>query len=90
MPSRDVTIRNELGMHARAASRLVDHANRFDSEVRVSYRGKTVNGKSIMGVLMLAAACGATIRLETVGEDGEVALQALCELVESGFGEIAK
>jgi len=87
MPVREVTVCNELGMHARAASRLVDCANRYDSDVSVSYRGKTVNGKSIMGVLMLAAACGATIRLETLGNDDEIALQALCELVESGFGE---
>jgi len=87
MPGREVTVCNELGMHARAASRLVDCANRFSAEVNVSYRGKTVNGKSIMGVLMLAAACGATIRLETDGDDEDVALQALCELVVSGFGE---
>lgn len=88
MPTRDITICNELGMHARAASRLVDTANRFSSEVRISYRGKTVNGKSIMGVLMLAATCGAVIQLETAGKDASVALQALCELVESGFGEL--
>ncbi len=90
MPERDVTICNDLGMHARAASRLVECANRFESEVSVSYRGRTVNGKSIMGVLMLAAACGATIHLEASGSDEDVALQALCELVESGFGEIAE
>ena len=90
MPAREVTIRNELGMHARAASRLVDCANRFNAEVRVSYRDKTVNGKSIMGVLMLAAACGATIRLETEGGDADIALQALSELVDDGFGELAE
>ena len=90
MPVRDVTICNDLGMHARAASRLVDCANRFNAAVNVSYRGKTVSGKSIMGVLMLAAACGATIRLEIEGDDEEIAMQAICELVEAGFGELAE
>jgi len=88
MPFRDLTVCNELGMHARAASRLVDCANRFSADVSISYRGKTVNGKSIMGVLMLAAAYGAIIRLESSGSDEEPALQALSELVESGFGEL--
>ena len=88
MPTREVTICNELGMHARAASRLVDSANRFSASISVSYRDKTVNGKSIMGVLMLAAACGATIQVEASGPDEDAALQSLCELVESGFGEL--
>lgn len=88
MPSREVTICNELGMHARAASRLVDCANRFDASISVSYNGKTVNGKSIMGVLMLAAARGAVIRLDTSGPEAEPALEALAGLVEDGFGEL--
>lgn len=88
MASREVTICNELGMHARAASRLVDCANRFAADVQISYRGKTVNGKSIMGVLMLAAARGAVIQLDVVGRDEAAAMQALAGLVENGFGEL--
>lgn len=82
-----MTICNELGLHARAASKLVDCANRFRADIEVCYRERTVNGKSIMGVLMLAAACGATIRLIARGQDEEQALQALAALVEDGFGE---
>jgi len=89
MSHRDVTICNELGLHARAASKLVDCANRFQAHVEVSYRDRTVNGKSIMGVLMLAAACGATIRLLAAGPDEDQALQTLGALVEDGFGENA-
>ena len=89
MIRRDLVICNELGMHARAAARLVECANRFGSEVRVSREERTVNGKSIMGVLMLAAACGTTISIETEGADEEAAMAALVELVEDGFGELA-
>lgn len=88
MLSCEVTICNELGMHARAAARLVECANRFAAVVRISYRERTVNGKSIMGVLMLAAAHGATILIETEGEDAPDALDALRGLVEDGFGEL--
>ena len=90
MPARDLVICNELGMHARAAARLVECANRFASEVRVSKGERTVNGKSIMGVLMLAAAFGSTITLEIRGDDQDAAMEALVELVESGFGELAE
>ena len=88
MIRRELVICNELGMHARAAARLVECANRFGSEVRVSREERTVNGKSIMGVLMLAAACGVTIAIETEGPDEEEAMTALTELVEDGFGEL--
>jgi phosphocarrier protein len=88
MKQRDATICNELGLHARAAAKLVDCANRFRAEIEVSYRDRTVNGKSIMGVLMLAAARGATISLSADGEDEDEALQALVALVEDGFGEL--
>lgn len=90
MMSREVTICNELGMHARAASRLVDCANRFAADVQISYRGKTVNGKSIMGVLMLAAAQGAVIQLNVLGRDEDAAMNALAGLVEEGFGELER
>lgn len=89
MPESRVTIPNELGLHARAAARLVERANGFESEVRLTYRERTVNGKSIMGVLMLAAACGAELSIATDGPDSEAALASLLALVEDGFGELS-
>ena len=89
MPQGTVTIPNELGLHARAAARLVERANGFESDVRLSHRDKTVNGKSIMGVLMLAAAKGAELIVETSGPDEDEALSGVLALVEDGFGEMA-
>lgn len=89
MPESRVTIPNELGLHARAAARLVERANGFESEVRLSCRDRTVNGKSIMGVLMLAAARGAELLIATDGPDADAALASLRALVEEGFGELA-
>lgn len=89
MPSVTVTIPNELGLHARAAARLVDRANGFESEIRLSHRDRTVNGKSIMGVLMLAAARGAELTIETTGPDEDEALEGVMALVKDGFGELA-
>lgn len=88
MPESRVIIPNELGLHARAAARLVERANGFESEVRLSYRDRTVNGKSIMGVLMLAAARGAELLIATEGPDEKAALTSLQTLVEDGFGEL--
>lgn len=88
MPACEVRICNELGLHARAAAKLVECANRHDAEVRVTHGERTVNGKSIMGVLMLAAARGSLLRLETEGREAERALAELRELVETGFGEL--
>jgi phosphocarrier protein len=87
MPSRRVTIRNELGLHARTATRLVECANQFACEVWMSHEDRRVNGKSIMGILTLAAGPGMVIALETRGEDEQPALNELSELIESGFGE---
>ncbi|KAA9133427.1 HPr family phosphocarrier protein [Marinihelvus fidelis] len=87
MPSRDTVICNELGLHARAAARLVECANRFDAAVHLTHGDRTVNGKSIMGVLMLAAARGTTVTITTDGADEGAALDALGELVNNGFGE---
>lgn len=87
MPSRQVTIRNELGLHARAASRLVECANRFQSEVWLKNGKRRVNGKSILGLLTLAAGPGMKVEIETAGKDDREALSALFELIESGFGE---
>jgi phosphocarrier protein len=80
-------IRNRLGLHARAAAKFVHLASRFHAQVRVSREGRVVDGKSIMGILLLAAAHGTMITISADGSDAEAALTALCDLVESGFGE---
>ena len=84
---REFTIINELGMHARAATRFVQVANRYHSDVDVEKDGQTVNGKSIMGVLMLVAAQGSVIRVRVRGDDAEEAMNALSELINGKFGE---
>ena len=89
MLSRSVTIVNQLGMHARAAARFVHLATRFQSRVRVARLGREVDGKSIMGVLLLAAARGSAITITADGSDEFEALAALAALVEAGFGELA-
>lgn len=81
-------IKNELGMHARAATKFVQLANRFKSDVSIEKDGQEVNGKSIMGVLMLAAAKGTRILVKCQGDDARAALAALVELVDvEQFGE---
>lgn len=87
MLSRDFIIRNKLGLHARAAAQLVQTTNRFRSDVTVSKDGVEVNGKSIMGILMLAAAQGTTIKVMVQGEDAEQALMTIGQLIDDGFGE---
>jgi phosphocarrier protein HPr len=82
-----VTIRNQLGLHARAATRFVQLASKFPCEVSVTKDGQKVNGKSIMGVLMLVASCGTDIAIEASGSRAEEAGTALVALVESKFGE---
>jgi len=89
MTDCEVMIRNRLGLHARAAARFVHLASRYRSQVRVSREGRVVDGKSIMGILLLAAAHGTTITISADGADAQDALTALGELVESGFGEDA-
>ena len=84
---RTFLIINTLGLHARAAAQLVQAANRFRSEIHVDKDGSTVNGKSIMGVLTLAAAKGSTITLSCDGDDAEHAMAALAKIIENGFGE---
>ena len=78
-------IRNRLGLHARAAAMLVQTANRFEAEVTVAKDGQVVNGRSIMGVMMLAAEQGSHIDVATSGPDAAAALQAILELVEARF-----
>lgn len=85
--SEDVIIVNALGLHARAAARFVQLAGRFRSKVRVSRDGRQVDGKSIMGILLLAAAKGAVITISADGLDEADALQSLAALVRTGFGE---
>jgi len=84
---RTFQIVNVLGLHARAAAQLVQTANRFKAEVHVEKDGQQVNGKSIMGVLTLAAAKGTQILVSCEGEDAEVAMGALAKVIENGFGE---
>jgi phosphocarrier protein HPr len=85
--SRAVTVPNELGMHARAAARFVRLASSFTAQIRVNRDGRAIDGKSIMGLLLLAAARGATITITAEGPDELAALDALCGLVERGFDE---
>ena len=87
MTSRNVTIVNQLGMHARAAAKFVHLASRFQSRVRVARQGREMDGKSIMGILLLAAARGSTITISADGVDEQDVVAALAALVESGFGE---
>jgi len=84
---RELVIRNRLGLHARAAARFVHTASRFRSRVTAGRDGRAMDGKSILGILLLAASQGTTIELTVDGSDEEQALAALVELVESGFGE---
>ena len=85
--TRTVRIPNILGLHARPAAEVVKLASRFTSEIFIAKDGLEVNGKSIMGVMMLAAECGSDIRISATGEDGPEAVIAIAELVETGFGE---
>jgi phosphocarrier protein HPr len=87
MMSRDVIVVNQLGMHARAAARFVHLAARFQSQIRVARDGRVVDGKSIMGILLLAAAQGTTITISADGGDERDAIEALATLVSTGFGE---
>ena len=84
---RDLVITNKRGLHARAAARFVKCAERFDAEITVSKDQTTVDATSIMGLMMLAAAPGSTIRVTASGPEAEAALAALAELVDSHFGE---
>jgi phosphocarrier protein len=82
-----VVVRNRLGLHARAAAQFVKTAERFRAEISVEVGRQRVNGKSIMGLLMLAASQGTILTLRAQGEDGSAALHALVALVEAQFGE---
>ncbi|MBE0500360.1 MAG: HPr family phosphocarrier protein [Desulfuromonadales bacterium] len=85
--SKELLIVNRLGLHARAAAQLVKTANQFFSDITVKKEDEQVNAKSIMGILMLAAACGSRILVTADGEDAEMAMAKIEELVNDGFGE---
>lgn len=87
MEVRTFTIRNRLGLHARAAALLVKTANRFNSDVVIEKDGIEVNGKSIMGVLMLAASKGSKVTIKVEGKDEKDAIQEIGRLFEDKFGE---
>ena len=87
MVSRSVTVVNQLGMHARAAAKFVHLAAKYQAQIRVARDSREVDGKSIMGVLLLAAARGTTITISADGSDERDAIEALAALVASGFGE---
>ncbi len=87
MVEKDFQIQNELGLHARPAALFVQTANNFKSEIMVEKGSQRVNGKSIMGIMMLAAAKGSTIKVKAKGQDADDAIDALQKLVHSKFGE---
>ena len=87
MAERSVQIVNKQGIHARPAAEMVKTASRFGSDITISRDDLEVNGKSIMGVMMLAAEFGATITIRAEGADADAALDALATLVANGFGE---
>ena len=87
MTSQTVTVVNQLGMHARAAAKFVHVATRYQARVRVARDTREMDGKSIMGILLLAAARGSTITISADGADEAAAVDALIALVQSGFGE---
>jgi phosphocarrier protein len=89
MTSRETVVPNALGLHARAAAKFVHIATKFESRIRVRRDGRTVDGKSIMGVLLLAAGRGVSIEISAEGPDEVEAVEALTALVLSGFGELS-
>jgi phosphocarrier protein HPr len=84
---KKMEIKNKLGVHARAAALLVQTVNRFSAQVTISKDGQTADGRSIMGVLMLAATQGSTIEVEAAGQDAERAVKAIEKLVDKRFNE---
>ena len=87
MDVKEFTIKNRLGIHARPAAKMAKTANEFESTIRVMKDGLEVNGKSIMGIMMLAAAQGNVIQVEAEGPDEKEAIRALGDLIENKFDE---
>lgn len=84
---KSLLIQNELGLHARAATKLVQTASKFPCEITVTKEGHEVNGKSIMGVLMLVASKGTTVTIKAKGDRAAEAVTAICALIDDKFGE---
>lgn len=89
MPTRTVTIVNKLGLHARATAKLVTCARAFESRVLIRKEDREVSGKSMMGLMMLAAGRGTELEIEADGPDADAALGAVCALIAERFGEDA-
>lgn len=87
MLEQSIEIINKLGLHARAAGKLVETTSRFTSDVTIEKEGRNVDGKSIMAMMMLAAAKGTTINIKVNGEDEEAAMEAIVTLINDRFGE---
>ena len=87
MQKQDIQIINKLGLHARASSKFVQTASPFQCEIWITRNGNRINGKSIMGLMMLAAAQGSQIQIEANGADEAQAIQALAALINDYFGE---
>ncbi len=87
MKRKTLRVVNPLGFHARAAAKFVAEASRFDCQVTVVFKDKEMDGKSILGLLLLAAPCGASIQVSASGRDEKEAIKALSALVAAGFGE---
>ena len=87
MQTREIKIMNRLGLHARAAAKIVRLAGRFHCRVWVVFEGRRANARSMLAVMMLAASMGSVIRLETSGSDEVVAMTAMSRLIRDGFGE---
>jgi phosphocarrier protein HPr len=87
MPIKEIVINNKLGLHARAAAKLTQLASKYQSDIFISRGAQRVNAKSIMGVMMLAAGMGVTVKLDAAGNDADQALGAIESLFDSKFGE---
>jgi len=87
MPQTDAEIINKLGLHARAAAKLTQLASGFQSEIWLTRNGRSVNAKSIMGVMMLAAGKGSSVGIKANGGDADAAIEAIVELIAGRFGE---
>jgi len=87
MEQRTITIRNQRGLHARAASKFVKLAGQFDADITVAKDGQSVSGRSIMGLMMLAAGIGTTVDIACEGADATPAMDAIAQLIDDKFGE---
>ena len=90
MKSKTVRVMNPLGFHARAAARFVAEASKFEAQITVVFKDKEMDGKSILGLLLLAAPCGASIQIRAEVRDEKDAMKALVALVAAGFGEASR